>query len=80
MKGSENMKNLEAEMKRYGVSVTDIQTAIDCRSEKTAWNKVRGRTAFTVFEALKVKNRFFPGFSIEYLFAADPQPDKEKTA
>jgi len=74
------MKNLEAEMTRYGVSIADIQTAIHCRSEKTVRNKVHGKTKFSVFEALDIKNRFFPGFSVDYLFAPDPKPDDKKTA
>ena len=74
------MKNLEDEMTRYGVSIADIQKAIGCKSKKAAWNKVRGKTAFTILEALKIRNSFFLGYAIDYLFAPDPQPDSQKTA
>lgn len=62
------MKNLQAEMKRLGVSNADIRGLIAC-SEKTIWNKKNGLTPFTVDEAIKIRDAFFPGMQIEYLFA-----------
>ena len=64
------MRNLEAEMTRYGVTKIDIQVLLGC-SEKTVRNKISGETDFTLPEAFKIKRKFFPSLSFEYLFASD---------
>lgn len=66
------MKNLLAEMARYGVSRYDIQKLLGC-SEATVRNKLSGESEFTVSEALKIRNSYFIGFRVEYLFAKDEQ-------
>jgi hypothetical protein len=63
------MRNLQAEMSRNGVTVADIQSLLGC-AEKTARNKINSdRGEFTISEALKVRDTFFTGMRIEYLFA-----------
>ncbi len=62
------MRNLSAEMARYGVSNMDIQSLLGC-SSKTVTNKLSDNTAFSVSEAIKIRDTFFPGLRIEYLFA-----------
>lgn len=62
------MRNLSAEMARYGISNADIQTLLGC-SNKTVTNKLTDNTAFSVGEAIKIRDTFFPGLRIEYLFA-----------
>lgn len=62
------MKNLCAEMTRYGVSNSDIRDLLGC-SLKTVQNKTSGATEFSVEEAMKIRDRFFPGLRIEYLFS-----------
>lgn len=62
------MRNLSAEMARYGVSNMDIQALLGC-SQKTVTNKLSDNTAFSVGEAIKIRDTFFPGLRIEYLFA-----------
>lgn len=64
------MKNLLAEMVRYGVTNNDIQKVLGC-SEKTVRNKLSGNTEFTVPEAISIRNSYFQGFRMEYLFASD---------
>lgn len=64
------MKNLSAEMVRYGVKNSDIQKLLGC-TEKTVRNKISEETEFSLPEAIKIKNEFFKGFSLEYLFASD---------
>ena len=64
------MKNLRAEMTRYGVSNLDIQQAISC-SESTVKNKISGKTEFTFLECLKIRDVFFEGYRLEYLFATE---------
>jgi transcriptional antiterminator len=68
------MRNLLAEMVRYGVTNADLQKVLGC-SEKTVRNKLSGETEFSFPETIKIRNRFFEGFRLEYLFA----PDKEFT-
>lgn len=68
------MKNLSAEMTRFGVSNADIQSLLSC-SDKTVRNKLSDITEFSVSEAIKIRDAFFPGMRIEYLFAgASDQP------
>lgn len=62
------MKNLSAEMARFGVSNADIQAILSC-SSKTVTNKLNDSTEFSVSEAIKVRDAFFPGLRLEYLFA-----------
>lgn len=64
------MKNLMAEMARYGIRSSDIQQILGCVG-KTVTNKLNGETEFSVNEALKIRDSFFPGMRIEYLFADD---------
>ena len=73
------MKNLEAEMKRYGVTLGDIQHLLKC-SEKTVRNKVSGRTDFTRPEAFKVHAAYFKSVRFEYLFSEDRPDDRRNSA
>lgn len=66
------MKNLSAEMARYGISNADIQSLLGC-SNKTVTNKLTDSTTFSVNEAIKIRDTFFPGLRIEYLFALAEQ-------
>lgn len=59
--------NLKAEMARYGVSTNDIHTAID-KTARATTEKIAGRAPFTIQEALKIRDTFFIGMSLEYLF------------
>ena len=70
------MRNLSAEMARYGVKNADIQKLLSC-TDKTVRHKIDGVTEFSVAEALKIRDVFFPGLRVEYLFAtADEVRDK----
>lgn len=63
------MKNLIAEMGRYGVSNKALADLLDC-DVATVRNRISGKTQFTVDDALKIRDVFFPGMQIEYLFAS----------
>lgn len=67
------MMNLSAEMTRFGVSNADIQKLLDC-SDRTVRNKLNGITEFSVSEAVCIRDEFFPGMRIEYLFASPEDP------
>ena len=45
-------------------------------TEKTAYNKIRGITDFTMPEAVKIKVNMFPEYDLCYLF----EPVKEEVA
>ena len=62
------MNNLIAEMARFGVKNKDLSDLLSC-TDKTIKNKLTGETEFTVKEALAVRDTYFPGMRISYLFA-----------
>lgn len=66
------MKNLSAEMTRYGVSNTDLQNVMGC-SSKTVTNKLNDMTEFSISEAIKIRDALFPTLRLEYLFARAEQ-------
>jgi len=70
--------NLRAEMARYGVRPKDITKALDL-SPKSVSNKMSCRTGFTLDEAIKIRDTFFPGMGMDDLFAKKI-PDRHKTA
>lgn len=61
------MRNIEKEMRRYNVTYFDIQEVMNC-TEKTVRNKMQGVTDFTYSEVRNIRDKLFPGMSIEYLF------------
>lgn len=73
------MNNLRAEMARYGVTISDIQQLLKL-SERTVRSKLSGESGFSFSEASKIRNAFFVGYRLEYLFADDCNPDDQKSA
>lgn len=64
------LRNLCAEMVRHNVTIGDIRKSIG-KTEKTAREKVNGKTDFTFPEAMRVRDDNFPGMRLEYLFAKE---------
>lgn len=62
------LSNLKAEMVRLGVSVDDMATEAG-KSSRTIREKLKGKVVFTIDEAMDIRNKFFPGMDLEYLFA-----------
>lgn len=62
------LRNLKAEMAREGVRPKDLAELLEVRVA-TIYDKLNGHYDFTLNEALKIKNHFFPQHSLEYLFA-----------
>ena len=63
--------NLKAEFVRKGLDpVTSVSSTLNC-TDKTARNKLDGKTDFSVPEAISIVNRFFEKdrFEIAYLFS-----------
>lgn len=62
------LANLQAEMKRNGLNSLVIANAIG-KSDKTVRDKISERTQFDIYEAMSIRDKFFPGLRLEYLFA-----------
>lgn len=60
--------NLEAEMTRRGLSAADF-SRITGKTPRSMQNKIKGRYAFTFGEAKTIRDAFFVGMDLEYLFA-----------
>ena len=68
-------RNLEAEMVRESITRKDLAKTLDVRYA-TIIDKLKGRYSFTLDEAFKIRNRYFPHLSFEYLF----ETEENKTA
>lgn len=67
------LSNLKAEMARANITIPAIAEAIK-RSDRTVRERIKGNGAFSMPDAVTVRDAFFPGMDIEYLFArADAQ-------
>ena len=62
------LSNLRAEMARFDVSPADIAKEIG-KSDRCVRDKISGKTDVSIPEAMDIRDRFFPGLSLEYLFA-----------
>lgn len=63
-------RNLLAEMARKGISKKDIAVFMKVRYA-TIVDKVNGKYPFKVDEAFKIKQKFFPELTIDYLFCTE---------
>ena len=63
-------KNLHAEMVRRNVTPVAISKAIN-KTEKSTRAKLSGRYPFTIPEARIVRDTFFPGMDLDFLFQSD---------
>lgn len=62
------LSNLRAEMTRYGVTASDIAREIG-KTDRSIRDKISGKRDFTLPESAAIRDAFFPGLSLEYLFA-----------
>lgn len=60
-------KNLEAEIARYDIPKEKLAHSID-KSYQTITLKLNGKFPFTLDEAFKIRNEYFPDLSLDYLF------------
>lgn len=63
------MNNLVAEMKRCGVRNDDLAELLNC-DVATIRNRLSGKSKFSIDDAIKIRDTFFHGLRIEYLFAS----------
>lgn len=59
--------NLRAEMVRSNIDMLDIAKHLSVRYA-TVCDKMNGKYRFYYDEALEIKKKFFPDYSLEYLF------------
>lgn len=62
--------NLNAEMARYNVTNVDLQNVLG-KGERTIREKLAGRIAITLPEAVLIRDRFFRSLTLDYLFALE---------
>ena len=60
--------NLKAEMARKNVTISDLARAIH-RTDRSVRGKVSGKGDFSWSEINAIRDQFFHGQSIEYLFS-----------
>jgi len=63
--------NLEKELGRKNISNRAVAAAIGC-TEKTLYNKMMGKTDFTLSEVNVIENELLPEFKLSYLFEEQP--------
>lgn len=62
------MNNLNAEMSRFGLTEADLANCLGCTVD-TIKNKLKGISEFSARDSFKIRDTFFPGMRLEYLFA-----------
>lgn len=62
--------NLKKALDAKGISFRAYAAVLGI-SEKSAWNKVNGKTDITLPEARITKTELFPEYDFDYLFASD---------
>lgn len=61
-------QNLKAEMARFGITNKNIAECIEI-NDQTVSNRINGNGAeFSFGETVKIRDQFFPGMRLEYLF------------
>lgn len=64
------LSNLRAEMTRYGVSALDF-ARVTGKTDRSIRDKISGKRDFTLPESAAIRDAFFPGLTLEYLFASE---------
>lgn len=59
-------RNLRAEMVRNGISKMQVENVVGL-STPSMCRRFQGRTDFKVGELVKIRDTFFPEFSLDYL-------------
>lgn len=69
--------NLEAEMKRIGITRNDIASVLGI-SYRTAHSRFNGDSQWQYTECVLVRDKFFPNMELSYLFPCCEQQDKQE--
>ena len=70
-------RNLEAELARNGISRTDIAKALSV-AIPTVSDKLNNTNRLKLVEAMAIRDTFFPGMPIDYLFESNVSDDGAK--
>lgn len=71
--------NLKGEMAKNDISIEELSKLLNIHRNSVA-NKLRGKSSFSVEEAIKIRDTFFPKMELEELFRKEgEEPDCEKT-
>lgn len=65
-------RNLEAELARKGFIKGDLAKLLGVRYA-TVIDKTKGRSQFSIDEAFRIRDNFFPDLTLDYLFAQEGQ-------
>lgn len=65
--------NLKGEMAKRNIKVEDVASTLKIH-RNSASNKINGDTSFSIEEAVKIRDTYFPELSLKYLFE---KPEKE---
>lgn len=73
--------NLKGEMAKRGITIEELSKELGIHRNSVS-NKLNGDSSFTVEEAFKIQDKYFPDLELKYLFKAEPfeklfQKDKE---
>jgi hypothetical protein len=68
-------RNLVAEMTRQGLRKIDIAQLLNLRYA-TVLDKINGKSRFFYDEAKAIKDAYFIGLNLEYLFESDQNENK----
>ncbi|MED4206563.1 XRE family transcriptional regulator [Neobacillus mesonae] len=71
------LNNLKAELSRKGLTARDVALFLKKR-DATIYDKMNGHYSFSFEEALSIRDRFFPEFTLEYLFKKENQLDRKE--
>lgn len=62
--------NLERELRQRGIAKKELAHLLEVR-EATVYDKLQGRFEFKLKEAMQIRDHFFPGVILEYLFSRE---------
>lgn len=68
-------RNLRAEMARKNITIEEIAKEIGIHRNSVS-NKINGPSSFSIEEAMKIKDKFFPLLEYKYLFAVETGEEK----
>lgn len=67
--------NLKAEMGRRNITIEAVAKTLSIHRNSVS-NKVNGSSSFSIEEAMKIKNTFFPDLDYRYLFATEEEKNR----
>lgn len=60
--------NVKGEMAKQNITIEEVSKTLNIHRNSVA-NKLNGESAFTIEEAFKIQEKYFPKLSLGYLFS-----------